>query len=173
MPFTLTTTRLRLVLESAEVTRARMDRLPAEQRAEISSDWLAKIQAAKVASPWLHGFAIRLATGPQRIGSCGFKGPPSAGVVEIAYSVAPEFQGLGYGTEAAQSMVGFAFDSPEVQLVRAHTLPKCSASTRILTKCGFQHVGEVNDPEDGLIWRWERSRDADFSGSTWELHNHQ
>ncbi len=30
-----------------------------------------------------------------------------------------------------------------------------NASTRVLTKCKFKWVGEVMDPEDGLVWRWE------------------
>jgi [ribosomal protein S5]-alanine N-acetyltransferase len=25
----------------------------------------------------------------------------------------------------------------------------------VLTKCRFERVGEVVDPEDGLVWRWE------------------
>jgi ribosomal-protein-alanine N-acetyltransferase len=45
-------------------------------------------------------------------------------------------------------------------VVRAHTLPNPNASTRVLTKCGFHRVGEVIDPEDGLVWRWERNDPA-------------
>jgi hypothetical protein len=26
----------------------------------------------------------------------------------------------------------------------------------VLTKCGFQYVGEVIDPDDGLVWRFEK-----------------
>ena len=40
---------------------------------------------------------------------------------------------------------------------RAHTLPTPNASTRVLAKCCFQYIGEVIDPEDGLVWRWERA----------------
>ena len=36
-------------------------------------------------------------------------------------------------------------------------LPEATASTRVLRKCGFVHIGEVVDPEDGPVWRWERS----------------
>ncbi len=38
----------------------------------------------------------------------------------------------------------------------AHTCPEPNASTRVLTKCGFRRVGEVMDPDDGLVWRWEK-----------------
>ena len=36
---------------------------------------------------------------------------------------------------------------------------EANASTRVLTKCGFRHVGEVMDPEDGLVWRWEKHKE--------------
>jgi RimJ/RimL family protein N-acetyltransferase len=40
----------------------------------------------------------------------------------------------------------------------AHTLPEANASGRVLAKCGLRFVGEVIDPEDGSVWRWERQR---------------
>jgi [ribosomal protein S5]-alanine N-acetyltransferase len=93
------------------------------------------------------------------IGKCGFKGPPAAdGVVEIAYGVDPDQQGKGYATEAAEALVIYAFGDSRVRTVRAHTLPEGNASTRVLTKCGFRYIGEVIDPEDGLVWRWEKQR---------------
>jgi [ribosomal protein S5]-alanine N-acetyltransferase len=41
--------------------------------------------------------------------------------------------------------------------VRAHTRPTPNASTPVLTKCWFARVGDVVDPEDGPVWRWERA----------------
>jgi len=79
--------------------------------------------------------------------------------------VAPEHQGKGYATEAANALVVFAFSTGQVRVVRAHTLREQNASTRVLVKCGFRHVGEVIDPEDGLVWRWEKHNDAAESGS--------
>jgi hypothetical protein len=32
-----------------------------------------------------------------------------------------------------------------------------AASSRLLAKLGFSFLGEVVDPEDGPVWRWERS----------------
>jgi len=101
--------------------------------------------------------AIDRATG-EAVGSCAFKGPPTDGVVEIAYGIDPQHRGRGYATEAAEALTRFALADDRVRLVRAHTLPEVSASTRVLTKCGFRHVGEVLDPEDGPVWRWERDR---------------
>ena len=72
----------------------------------------------------------------------------------------PDSEGNGYATEAAQAMVDYAFQNERVLLVRAHTLPESNASTRVLTKCGFRRVGQVVDPDDGPVWRWEKQRNA-------------
>jgi [ribosomal protein S5]-alanine N-acetyltransferase len=52
----------------------------------------------------------------------------------------------------------FAFGDPRVRVVCAHTLPGAGASARVLEKCGFTRVADVVDPEDGLVWRFEKSR---------------
>lgn len=154
----LKTSRLNLVPNSPEQLRAMIDSLPPDQKAEMSPDWLARAQAATTSDPWLHGFTIHLLEGNAPVGSVGFKSPPSPdGIVEIAYGIEPKHQGNGYATEAAQALVTFAFSQPEVRLVCAHTLPEENASTRVLTKCAFEKVGEVVDPEDGPIWRWEKT----------------
>ena len=121
--------------------------------------WLARVRALTEADPWTLGFSIVSQSNGQRLGSCGFKGPPDpSGVVEIAYGVIPDHQSRGYATEAAETLVDFAFRSDLVRVVRAHTQPGNGASARVLVKCGFERVGEVIDEEDGLVWRWERGR---------------
>ena len=124
---------------------------------EASAEWLAELRLATVADPWKHGFALVLLTEDKVIGASGFKGPPDAeGVVEIGYAVAPGYQGRGYATEAAQALIEYAMSTGLVRAVRAHTLPKSNPSTRVLEKCGFNFLGEVIDPQDGSVWRWEK-----------------
>ncbi len=125
---------------------------------EVSPAWLARLRRSTAADPWEHGFGIVHRQSCSVIGSVGFKGPPDEeGMVEIAYGIVPAFQGRGYATEAAEAAVAFALGSGQVRLVRAHTLPTSNASMRVLAKCGFEHIGEVEDPEDGPVSRWERS----------------
>ena len=152
----LLTENLKLRVQTLEQVLASIEAMSASDRAEVSPEWLARVSASTSADPWLHGFAmVHLATGTV-IGSCGYKSAPGPdAVVEIAYGVDQAFQGRGYATEAARALVAFAFGSGRVSLVRAHTRPAESASTRVLTKCRFERVGEVVDPEDGLVWRWE------------------
>lgn len=126
---------------------------------EVSPAWLAQLHRSVEEDLWVYGFAIVDREERLVVGSVGFKGPPDDhGVVEIAYGIAPSFQGRGYATEAADACAGFAFADGRVRLVRAHTLPTPNASTRVLEKCGFTRTGEVEDPEDGPVWRWERPK---------------
>jgi RimJ/RimL family protein N-acetyltransferase len=131
---------------------------------EVSSAWLAKLRASESADPWVYGFAIVHREDDLVIGTIGFKGPPDEdGLVEIAYGIAPGYQKRGYATEAAEAAVAYAFNHSEVRLIRAHTMPTPNASTRVLAKCGFTFIGDVIDPEDGLVWRWDLSSGAEIS----------
>lgn len=151
----LHTENLTLVLQSTEDILAWVDSLDAATLAEISPDWLARIRTSTAPDPWTHGFTIMHRASGASIGNCAYKGPPDAdGTVEIAYSVDPEHQGRGFATEAAQALVDYAL-SRQVRVVCAHTLPEGTASMRVLGKLGFTCVGEVVDPEDGVVWRWE------------------
>jgi RimJ/RimL family protein N-acetyltransferase len=124
---------------------------------DVSPQWLAQLKAATVNDPWTHGFGVLHLSSGKVIGAAGFKGPPSAdGAVEIAYGIVPEYQGRGYATEVATALVEFALTSGRVRIARAHTLPEKNASTRVLAKCGFEFLGEVVDPEDGPVWRWDK-----------------
>lgn len=125
-------------------------------KAQVSADWLARFHASTTTDPFVHGFRMVHRDSGFVVGTCSFKGPPAEGIVEIAYGVAPEEQGKGYATEAARALVAYAFTFREVRVVRAHTLPESNASTRVLAKCGFRQTGEVVDPEDGLVWRFEK-----------------
>jgi RimJ/RimL family protein N-acetyltransferase len=51
--------------------------------------------------------------------------------------------------------------SPEAKRIMARTLPKPTASTRVLKKVGMRLVGDVTDPEDGRLWEWERASEID------------
>jgi ribosomal-protein-alanine N-acetyltransferase len=84
------------------------------------------------------------------IGIGGFKGKPSReGMVEIGYSIMPDHQRLGYASEAAAGLIGWAFSHPEVLLVTAETLPALEASIRVLETNGFHLLGRGS--EEGVI----------------------
>jgi ribosomal-protein-alanine N-acetyltransferase len=150
------TENLKLLLQTSEQLLASIDAMAPAERAEVSPNWLARVKSSTSADPWTHGFAVAQRASGIVVGMCAYKGPPSPdGAVEIAYGINPEYHGRGYATEVARGLVAFAFASGLVRLVCAHTRPEENASTHVLTKCGFEWIGEVTDPEDGLVWRWE------------------
>jgi RimJ/RimL family protein N-acetyltransferase len=150
---------LRLVLQTREETLAAIDAMSPADRAEVSPDWLARVRASTGPDPWALGFAVVHRASATVIGKCGYKGPPDPdGTVEIAYGIDPDHREKGFATEAAEALVRYAFGDARVRVVRAHTIEQANASARVLTKCGFDSVGEVIDPEDGLVWRWQKLR---------------
>jgi len=123
----------------------------------VSESFRARLRDNDAADPWRDGFGIVQLKEQRLIGLCSFVGPPDAeGVAEIAYFIAPDFEGQGFATEAAKLLATHARASGQMQRLRAHTLPEENASTRVLKKCGFEYCTELVDPVDGRIWRWER-----------------
>jgi ribosomal-protein-alanine N-acetyltransferase len=154
------TKNLTLVPNTLDDVRKLIDGMDAHERAQVSDDWLARVHGA-TADHWTLGYTLMHRTTEAVVGTCGFKGPPTADrTVEIAYGVAADHQRRGYATEAAEALVAYAFSSGEVRVVRAHTFSDANASTRVLEKCGFRRIGEVVDPEDGLVVRWEKESEA-------------
>jgi len=84
------------------------------------------------------------------IGSVGFKGKPNRdGIVEIGYGVVPAYRGQGYGFEAVEALVNWAF-SAGVRSIIAECQPHNVASVRILERLGMRRVGK----QEGLL-KWE------------------
>lgn len=125
---------------------------------DASGEWLDSVRARAGTDPFSLGFAVILEEGGMVIGSAGFKGPPSdEGAVEVAYAIVPACEGRGYATEVLGALVDFALGEG-VSTIIAHTLPEENASCRVLRKSDFVRTGEVIDPDDGPVWRWEMRR---------------
>ena len=93
------------------------------------------------------------------IGSGGYKGKPTTdGTVELGYEIATEYRNRGLATEMTRGLIENAFRDDRVTSIIAHTLGQDNPSTKVLQKCGFEKVEEINDPDDGLIWKWEVRR---------------
>ncbi|MGC4006399.1 MAG: GNAT family N-acetyltransferase [Pirellulales bacterium] len=155
----LVTPRLDLILQTPDAVLRWVATLPADVRAQVSPDWLERVRNTSPGDMWaLTHNAIERMSG-EHVGTVAFKGPPDAkGIVEIAYGIEPEHQGRGFATEAATALVAFALADDRVRTVRAHSKADNAASARVLVKCGFRSLGEVVDPEDGPVLRWELVR---------------
>ena len=93
------------------------------------------------------------------IGSGGYKGKPTnEGQVELGYEITPNYRNRGLATEMTKGLIENALRDERVKSIIAHTLGQVNPSTKVLQKCGFEKVEEINDPDDGLIWKWELKR---------------
>ena len=88
------------------------------------------------------------------VGNGGWKGEPVDCAAELGYAVSPSRQRRGIATFVVRELVERA-RSAGVRAAIAHTLAEESASTTVLQRCGFVKVGELVDPVDGPVWRWE------------------
>jgi ribosomal-protein-alanine N-acetyltransferase len=102
--------------------------------------------------PW-GSYVVEL--GGQPVGVGAFKSAPSpSGEVEIAYMTFPAYEGRGQATAVIALLVAVAIAAGARPI--ALTLPEENASNKALRRNGFVYAGEVIDPEDGLVWRWEK-----------------
>jgi [ribosomal protein S5]-alanine N-acetyltransferase len=112
------------------------------------------LQAARAGAPVEWGFHLLFDDDGSLVGNGGWKGAPVDGVAELGYAVATERRGRGIATAVVRELVTRA-RAAHVRLAVAHTLPETSASTTVLDRCGFTHVGEPVEPDDGVLRRWE------------------
>lgn len=120
---------------------------------------LDQVIAGPDVAPWLVRAIVRNEDNIV-VGNCGFHGPPDEnGMVEIGYSIGPEFRRQGYGRACAVELIAYASERPEVHVVRASISPDNEASLRIVKSLRFQHVGEQWDEEDGLEHIYELPRE--------------
>jgi len=88
------------------------------------------------------------------VGNGGWKGRPVDGAAELGYAVAPARQRRGIATAVVRELVERARRAG-LRVVVAHTLAEENASTKVLTRCRFGRTAELDDPDEGRVWRWE------------------
>ena len=84
------------------------------------------------------------------IGLSPAEGEP--GVIKIGYTIAPEFQGHGYATEAVKALVSYAFDALEADVVRAYASAENIPSTRVAEKAGMHLVERFERTDGEHVW---------------------
>lgn len=124
-----------------------------EVAAEVFRATAAHYDVVGFEEPWV-GYLV--VSGDVPVGTCGFKSPPVAGRVEIAYFTFPEFEDRGFATAVAAELIAIAGRHRPAVVVAAQTLPERNASHRVLEKLAFRHIATLEHPEDGTVWEWRR-----------------
>jgi RimJ/RimL family protein N-acetyltransferase len=142
---------MRLIPIGADGTPA--EKVPLDETATSICEAMAALhQRLGYAMPWVGYLAERDGA---LIGTCGFKSAPENGRVEIAYGTFAGNEGKGVATEMARRLIEITRETAPDVIPYAQTLPEVNASTSILRKLGFRHLGTVHHPEDGDVWEWE------------------
>jgi threonine dehydratase len=102
-------------------------------------------------------FTVEEREGGRIVGDVGFTvadGEPN--VIKVGYTIAPEFQGRGYATEAIRALVNYAFDALGAEIVRAHASAENVSSIRVAEKVGMRLVERVQYREGDEVWHGVR-----------------
>jgi len=102
------------------------------------------------AAAWVTG----IVWDPERqlaVGRAGYHGPPdSDGMVEVGYSIDPQYRRRGYARAALRALLARAAADPDVRTFRATISPDNVASRDLVLAHGLVVTGEQEDDEDGL-----------------------
>lgn len=74
------------------------------------------------------------------------------GVVKIGYTMAPEFQGRGYATEAVGALVDYAFETLGAEVVRAYASAENVPSIRVAEKVGLRLIERLEHRYGDEVW---------------------
>jgi RimJ/RimL family protein N-acetyltransferase len=124
-----------------------------------AAKWLWQYRVDQMAAdPTSIGWLVKLVLSePGVVGYAGFHGPPdAAGMVEIGYTVDPQYRRQGYARAIVAALLELAASKPEVHTVRASISPTNAASLATIAGFGFLEAGEQWDEEDGLELLFER-----------------
>ncbi|MFH9725642.1 GNAT family N-acetyltransferase [Streptomyces sp. NPDC017254] len=86
------------------------------------------------------------------VGHAEIKPTEQVGGHEIVYAIAPAAWGAGLGTEVAEALVAYGFDTLGLPAVHATVAEPNTASLVLLGRIGFTHVRDLTE-EDGSTTR--------------------
>jgi len=120
----------------------------------LDNFWLPNTLAYPEKYLWYTGWELVLKSTNTSIGGMGFAGYPNDnGEAEIGYMIDGNQHNKGFATEALQTMIAWAFTHQFVKAIVVHTYADNLPSRRLLDKCGFK---QVEDVETLLTYRLNR-----------------
>lgn len=97
-----------------------------------------------------------------KIGTCGLYDREGVTGLDIGFAFLPQYEGKGYGFEAANRLMKFAWEELEVQQLSGITTKENVASQKLLNKLGLQFTEEIILPgenEKVLLYKAIKKKD--------------
>jgi ribosomal-protein-alanine N-acetyltransferase len=92
------------------------------------------------------------------IGSIGLEISTEHATAEMGYWIGRPYWNHGYCTEAAEAILGFAFNDLLLNRVQARHLTRNPASGRVMQKIGMSHEGHLRQ----AVLKWGKSEDLEL-----------
>lgn len=120
----------------------------------LDNFWLPNTVAYPEKYLWYTDWELVLKSTNTSVGGMGFAGYPNDnGEAEIGYMIDGNHHNKGFATEALQTMITWAFTHQFVKAIVVHTYADNLPSRRLMDKCGFE---QVEDVETLLTYRLNR-----------------
>jgi RimJ/RimL family protein N-acetyltransferase len=74
------------------------------------------------------------------------------GVIKVGYTIAPQFQGRGYATEAVRALIDYAVGTLGADVVRAYASSENVPSIRVAENAGMRLVERFEHSHGGETW---------------------
>ncbi|MFH8519237.1 GNAT family N-acetyltransferase [Streptomyces gelaticus] len=99
------------------------------------------------------------------VGHAEIKPSPEAGGHEIVYALAATAWGQGFGTEIAQTLTGYGFDTLGLTEVHATVAAENAGSLALLDRIGFRHVRDITEDDGSTTLVLTRSLASEAAGA--------
>lgn len=116
-----------------------------------TTDALNYLQNGPIKSYQLNGFGlycVKIKASKEAIGICGLLKRDFLDVPDLGFAFLPQYEGMGYAFEAAQTILRYDSKIYNLDVVKAITLPNNTKSIRLLEKLGFLFDSSILDPQD-------------------------
>ena len=110
---------------------------------QMALDFIEEMKRVEPGYRWhWYQFALELKSGRVMIGDCGFHLlEADRRQAEIGFTIARNYQGFGYGSEAVIRVLDYLFEEMELHRVQAACDPKNLNSVRLLEHVGLRREG--------------------------------
>jgi RimJ/RimL family protein N-acetyltransferase len=103
----------------------------------MAEAWISSLDARS------HVFALCLRGSGEMIGAAGLveAAEEHSRTAELSYWMGRPYWGQGFGTDAAQALVRYGFETLGLESIHANCFSRNPGSRRVLEKAGFRHIG--------------------------------